>query len=67
MEIDDYNTFAKNYCTQNNIKFVNITDIARLGLSQPDLVAKDGLHPSEVAYAKFVERLQPIAASILSK
>lgn len=60
-QIDSYNAFAENYCIQNNISFVNITDITRLGLAQPNLVATDGLHPSEVAYEKFVERIFPIA------
>ena len=32
-----------------------------MGLDNPSLVALDGLHPSELAYSKFVERLLPIA------
>lgn len=60
-QIDSYNAFAENYCIQNNINFVNITDITRLGLAQPNLVATDGLHPSEVGYGKFVERIFPVA------
>ncbi|MBY0487064.1 MAG: SGNH/GDSL hydrolase family protein [Flavobacteriaceae bacterium] len=64
-QIDTYNTFAENYCIQNNIKFVNITDITRLGLIQPNLVATDGLHPSELAYSKFVERILPKSKIIL--
>lgn len=60
-----YNTFAKNYCEQNNITFVNITDITQLGLQQPNLVASDGLHPSELAYSKFIERILPKAKVIL--
>lgn len=59
-QIDTYNTFAQNYCTQNNITFINITDITRLGLQQPNLVANDGLHPSQLAYKKFVERIYPL-------
>jgi len=59
--IDQYNWFAQNYCANNEIKFINITDITRLGLSQPQLVASDGLHPSELAYSKFVERILPKA------
>ena len=55
-----YNTFAKNYCEQNNITFINITDITQLGLQEPNLVANDGLHPSKIAYSKFVERILPI-------
>jgi lysophospholipase L1-like esterase len=64
-QIDAYNAFAENYCIQNNITFVNITDITRQGLAQPNLVASDGLHPSEIAYSKFVERIFPKAKVVL--
>lgn len=67
LQIDQYNNFAKGYCAANNITFIDITDITRNGLTQPELVANDGLHPSEIAYAKFVERLLPIAKQILSE
>ncbi|WP_412559801.1 SGNH/GDSL hydrolase family protein [Winogradskyella sp. MIT101101] len=60
-EIDMYNAFAEDYCNNNNITFINITDITREGLNNPDLVASDGLHPSELAYAQFVQRLLPVA------
>jgi acyl-CoA thioesterase I len=60
-QIDTYNAFAENYCYKNNITFVNITDITRLGLTQTNLVASDGLHPSKLAYSKFVERILPKA------
>lgn len=58
-QIDAYNTFAENYCLANNITFVYITDITRMGLVQNNLVASDGLHPSTLAYTKFVERILP--------
>jgi len=64
-QIDAYNAFAENYCIENNITFVNITDITRQGLSQPNLVATDGLHPSEIAYSKFVELILPKAKVVL--
>lgn len=59
LEIDQYNTFAENYCTNNQVAFVSITDITRMGLSNPNLVASDGLHPSEAAYKMFVDRMMP--------
>lgn len=65
-EIEQYNAFAKNYCVQNNIEFVNITDITQQGLINPSLVASDGLHPSELAYSKFVERILPKAIIALN-
>jgi len=64
--IDKYNTFAKNYCEQNGITFVNITDITRQGLTNTNLVASDGLHPSVLAYSKFVERILPISLEKLN-
>ena len=63
--IDQYNTFAKKYCDDNTILFINITDITRQGLNNKNLVAQDGLHPSELAYSLFVERILPKATTIL--
>lgn len=64
-EIDEYNAFAKDIATQQGVTFINITDITRKGLAEQDLVADDGLHPSGLAYKKFVERLTPIILSQL--
>lgn len=60
-QIDYYNYFAKKYCLENNIEFITITDITKRGLSDPNLIAQDGLHPSEKAYYLFVERILPKA------
>ena len=65
-EIDQYNTYAENYCNTEGITYVYITDITRLGLEQPELVASDGLHPSELAYSKFIERIIPYALEKLN-
>jgi lysophospholipase L1-like esterase len=67
MEIDAYNAFAKKYCTDNTIEFIDITDITRQALTNPNLVAQDGLHPSELAYSLFVERILPKAAIAIQK
>ena len=60
-QLDNYNQYAENYCLENNISYVYITDITREGIENPALVASDNLHPSTLAYSKFVERLLPIA------
>jgi len=65
-EIDIYNDFAKKTSESKNVKFLNITDITRRGLNDPTLVASDGLHPSEKAYAEFVERLFPVCLEIIN-
>ncbi|MGJ8665657.1 MAG: SGNH/GDSL hydrolase family protein [Patiriisocius sp.] len=56
-EIDYYNNYAKSIAASKNILFLNITDITRNGISNPDLVANDGLHPSKEAYQLVAERL----------
>ncbi|REG90729.1 SGNH/GDSL hydrolase family protein [Flavobacterium aquicola] len=58
-EIDQYNNFAESFCSTKNVKFISITDITRQGLTNTNLVASDGLHPSETAYKLFVERMVP--------
>jgi len=64
-EINQYNTFAENYCISKNVVFVSITDITKQGLNTPSLVASDGLHPSETAYKMFVERMCPKVKMVL--
>jgi lysophospholipase L1-like esterase len=64
-EIDNYNAFAKKYCLEQNIEFISITDITRQGLTNTNLVATDGLHPSELAYSLFVERILPKASLVI--
>lgn len=66
-EIDQYNSFAESYCNSNQIAFVSITDITRMGLSNPNLVASDGLHPSESAYKMFVDRMMPKIKTALQR
>ena len=64
-QLELYNSFARTYCENNGIKYVNITDITQDGLNNPLLVASDNLHPSALAYTKFVERILPLALDIL--
>jgi len=64
-QLELYNTFAQTYCADNSLKYVYITDITQEGLTNPALVASDNLHPSALAYTKFVERILPLALDIL--
>jgi len=55
--IDAFNAVNKSITEKYNIAYINITDISRRGLEEPDLIASDNLHPSGLMYAKWVERL----------
>lgn len=66
-QLEMYNQYAEDYCLDNDISYVYITDITQQGLDNPNLVASDNLHPSKLAYTKFVERILPIAIDKLSE
>ena len=56
-QIDTFNAVNKRITLKKGVAYVDITDISRMGLKQPDLVADDGLHPSGKMYALWVERV----------
>jgi lysophospholipase L1-like esterase len=55
--IDAFNAANKIVTDEMGILYVDITDISRRGLDQPDLVAGDGLHPSAKQYTLWVRRI----------
>ncbi len=55
--LDQFNAINKKISKKQGIRYIDITDISRKGLDQPDLVASDGLHPSGKMYALWVERI----------
>ena len=57
MAINEFNAINKKITDAHGINYINITDISRHGLEQPDLVAADGLHPSGKMYSLWVERI----------
>jgi lysophospholipase L1-like esterase len=54
-EIDQYNVINKHVADSFHIRYFDITPISRLGISQPNLVASDGLHPSGIQYGEWVK------------
>lgn len=60
LAIDAFNALNKSIAKKKGVKYINITDISRQGLKNPELVAGDGLHPSGKMYALWVERLMNV-------
>lgn len=52
-EIDDFNAVNKRISLQYKVHYVDITPGSRNALTDKDLVAKDGLHPSAKEYGKW--------------
>jgi lysophospholipase L1-like esterase len=53
--IDLFNEINARITYQYKVQYFNITEISRDGLTEPNLVASDGLHPSGKMYAEWVE------------
>lgn len=56
-QIDLFNSINQQITFNYGVTYINITDISRRGLEDPDLVANDGLHPSGKMYTQWVERI----------
>lgn len=55
--IDEFNSVNRTITDKKGIKYVEITDLTREGLTKPEYVAADGLHPSGKMYSLWVERI----------
>lgn len=53
-EIDEYNVIKKTISQKYQVVYFDITEISRMGLANPRLVANDNLHPSEEMYRLWV-------------
>jgi acyl-CoA thioesterase I len=67
-QLENYNQINKSITDSLNVSYVNITPISQMGLSNPELVASDGLHPSAVMYKMWVDLIKPVVyKKIVSK
>ena len=56
-EIDQFNNILKKISEQNNLNFVDVTQISRLAIKEPNLIAEDELHPSGLMYFEWVKKI----------
>lgn len=57
LEIDKFNAIFRKIAAEYNVDFYDITPISRKGLENPELVARDGLHPSGLMYQYWVDQI----------
>ena len=55
--IDQFNDVNKKITLKMGIRYIDITDLTREGLTSPEYVAGDGLHPSGKMYTLWVQRM----------
>lgn len=58
-EIDLFNSLNKKVAKDYKCQYLDITVLGREAKSNPSWVAKDGLHPSALAYKKWAEQIHP--------
>ena len=66
-EIDAFNAINERISRQYGVHYVNITAFTREAGSNPGLVAKDGLHPSDRDYARWAKQVAEVMKGILKK
>ncbi|MFY7733207.1 MAG: SGNH/GDSL hydrolase family protein [Bacteroidia bacterium] len=59
-QLENYNQINKNITDSLKVSYVNITPISQMGLTNPELVAFDGLHPSAAMYIMWVDLMKPV-------
>jgi lysophospholipase L1-like esterase len=56
-QLNSYNEVNKHLALAYRVKYIDITTGTREAISDPSLVAVDGLHPSAKEYAKWAEKI----------
>lgn len=64
-EIDIFNAVNVEEAARAGVRYVDVTLTSRMGLDDFELIAGDGLHPSEKMYGLWVDLILPQALEIL--
>ena len=59
-QIDLFNNSLRKFASINNLKFVDVTEISRRGIDEPNLIAGDSLHPSGIMYLEWAKKIYEI-------
>lgn len=66
-EIDVYNKINHTLASKAGHEYIDITSLSRTGDGNAESLAGDGLHPSEVQYARWTQLLYPIARRLYER
>lgn len=64
-EIDVFNGINKALSIQYKVQYIDITESSKVAKNDVALVAVDGLHPSEIEYTKWAEKIVELISSLL--
>ena len=59
-QINLFNSSLRKFAYANGLKYVDVTQISRRGINEPDLITKDSLHPSGIMYLEWAKKIYNI-------
>ena len=59
-QINLFNSSLRKFATTNGLKYVDVTEISRRGINEPDLITNDNLHPSGIMYLEWAKKIYDI-------
>ncbi len=59
-QINLFNSSLRKFASTNGLKYVDITEISRRGINEPDLITNDNLHPSGIMYLEWAKKIYNI-------
>jgi lysophospholipase L1-like esterase len=64
-EIDEFNQVNREESEKAGVHYMDVTPVSRDAVTEPTLIAGDGLHPSGKMYAMWAEKVLPVARVVL--
>ena len=59
-QINLFNNSLRKFASTNDLKYVDVTEISRRGINEPDLITNDNLHPSGSMYLEWAKKIYSI-------
>ena len=56
-EINSFNNSLKSFANINGLKYVDVTEISRRAINEPNLITSDNLHPSGLMYLEWAKKI----------
>ena len=56
-EINTFNNSLKSFANINGLNYVDVTEISRRAINEPNLIAIDNLHPSGIMYLEWAKKI----------
>jgi acyl-CoA thioesterase I len=66
-QINQYNDFNRLFTEKKGSVYIDVTEISRKAFEEPNMLAPDGLHPSEQQYARWVDKMYAQVLGVLQQ